>query len=408
MFYQYIFYTFSGWNTAYDGSGIQYSDLTALNAVGADSGVSVLTLYANWIVEVTFDANGGVLAGGTTDDEKALSGQSIEAISFNLNQIASTGLTGQKTYSVFITWNTRPDGTGTNIEDYGTLIGPETFYAIYYQNEFWYTGDYQVFEAPFSGTYRLEAWGSRGGYGNTLTTAVGFGGYTAGEIHLEAGTILYVYVGQMGQNLTQKEISYNGGAASPVGLNEGHRGGGGGGATDFRLIPGEWDNISSLRSRILVAGGGGGANSICSRQNTAGHGGGLVGATSKNIGYSDGVGTWENLYQYYSASGGTQTSGGKGTASKHNIVASGSFGAGNVASTCCGGGGGGWYGGGSAYVCGGGGGSSYPIGFEGCDTTWADFQRNLVGYDLTFTNGILEQGVWNDNGKALVTLISLD
>ena len=161
MFYQYIFYTFSGWNTAYDGSGIQYSDLTALNAVGADSGVSVLTLYANWIVEVTFDANGGVLAGGTTDDEKALSGQSIGAISFNLNQIASTGLTGQKTYSVFITWNTRPDGTGTNIEDYGTLIGPETFYAIYYQNEFWYTGDYQVFEAPFSGTYRLEAWGSR-------------------------------------------------------------------------------------------------------------------------------------------------------------------------------------------------------------------------------------------------------
>ena len=51
-------YTFAGWNTRPDGSGVQYDSYAALNAVGADSGVSVLTLYANWKTNVTFDANG--------------------------------------------------------------------------------------------------------------------------------------------------------------------------------------------------------------------------------------------------------------------------------------------------------------------------------------------------------------
>ena len=373
------------------------------------SGLDSLTLYAKWQVQVTFDANGGVLTGGTTAAEQAIVGQESGSVTYNTGQTAATGLLAQKTYHVLLEWNTKPDGSGVSISDYGPITGPVTFYAVYYQNEFWYTGDYQVFTAPFSGIYRLEAWGSAGGYGNTTTTSPGYGGYTAGEIHLEAGTVLYVYVGQKGQNSIQKEISYNGGAASPIGLSDAHRGGGGGGATDFRLLPGDWDDSAGLRSRILVAGGGGGANSHCSRLNTPGHGGGLIGATSTNIGYSDGAGTWNDLYRHYYAGGGTQTEGGTGYAPKHQAYqVKGSFGAGNVATTCCGGGGGGWYGGGSAYVCGGGGGSSYMIGYYGCDTTYEEYQRSLVGYDLTFENGIMQQGVWNDNGKALVTLLVRD
>ena len=46
------------------------------------------------------------------------------------------------------------------------------------------------------------------------------------------------------------------------------------------------------------------------------------------------------------------------------------------------------------------------IGYEGCDTTWQDYQRSLVGYDLTFTQVVLEQGVRNDNGYALASFIS--
>lgn len=46
-----------------------------------------------------------------------------------------------------------------------------------------------------------------------------------------------------------------------------------GGATDFRLISGQWNSTEGLKSRILVAGGGGGAQSTCGGvQTTAGHG----------------------------------------------------------------------------------------------------------------------------------------
>lgn len=369
-----------------------------------------LTLYSRWNTQITFDAGeGGVIIGGSTDAELALAAQNVQrgSITYSLNQKFATGLSAKKQYHVLLDWNTEPDGTGISYQDVDTVTGPMTFYAVYYQNEFWYTGDYQVFTAPKSGYWQLEAWGSSGGYGNTTDTAIGYGGYTKGVIWLEQGTTLYVYVGQKGQNSAQREISYNGGAASPIGIDETHRGGGGGGATDFRLISGAWNDPDGLKSRILVAGGGGGANSYCSRQNTPGHGGGLTAARSTNIGYGDSVGSWEGLYRHYYAGGGTQTAGGIGYAPAHPASqANGTFGSGTVADTCCGGGGGGWYGGGSAYVCGGGGGSSYLIGYEGCDTTWQDYQRGLVGYDLTFTQVVLEQGVRNDNGYALASFIS--
>ena len=147
--------TFSGWNTAFDGSGIQYNDLTALNAVSADSGVSVLTLYVNWKTNVTFDANGGTLAGGVTDAEKAVVGKASAAIPYSVNQTAATGLTANKANHVYVYWNTKPDGTGIRIENYGKITGPVTFYAVYYQSIYNYTGSYQVFTVPITGTYSI-------------------------------------------------------------------------------------------------------------------------------------------------------------------------------------------------------------------------------------------------------------
>lgn len=147
--------TSSGWNAAFDGSGIQYNDLTALNAVGADSGVSVLTLYANWKTNVTFDANGGTLAGGVTDAEKAVVGKASAEIPYSVNQTAATGLTANKANHVYVYWNTKPDGTGIRIENYGKITGPVTFYAVYYQSIYNYTGSYQVFKVPITGTYSI-------------------------------------------------------------------------------------------------------------------------------------------------------------------------------------------------------------------------------------------------------------
>lgn len=346
-------YTFSGWNTAFDGLGIQYNDLTALNAVGADSGVSVLTLYANWKTNVTFDANGGTLAGGVTDAEKAVVGKASAAIPYSVNQTAATGLYGNRENFTYVLWNTKADGTGTNIEDYGKITGPVTFYAIYYQSDYYYTGYEQVFSVPVSGWYKVQLWGAEGGRD---THSGGKGAYVSGELHVTAGTKLYVYVGAPGASNTHGSgAGYNGGGNS--GADSGGVSGSGGGATDIRITSGNW--TAGLTSRIAVAAGGGGGGLY----SAGGYGGALVGG-------SGGVG------------GGTQTSAGS----------RGGFGYGGSSQVDGGGGGGGWYGGGastggtpggSGNDVGGGGGSSYLSGYNGCSVSY-------TGY--TFRNGVMLAG----------------
>ena len=291
-----------------------------------------LTLYARWNVEVTFDANGGVLAGGATDAERALAGRGSGSITYSVNQSISTGLTGSRTNYTFVLWNTKADGTGTNIEDYGIITGPVTFYAIYYQSEYYYTGTEQVFRAPVNGWYAVELWGAEGGDDDWNTGKGGRGAYVYGEVHVNAGTQLYVYVGAPGRDsVTGTGAGYNGGG------NPGNSGwsGSGGGATDIRTVGGTNNWRSNLGSRIAVAagGGGGGANG------NGGYGGALIGGSGTG------------------GSGGGQTYAGNG----------GTFGVGGTPSPDGGGGGGGWYGGGAGNNdAGGGGGSSYLAGYPGC------------------------------------------
>jgi len=67
-----------------------------------------------------------------------------------------------------------------------------------------YTGDYQMFTAPVDGSYRIELWGASGG-----GTSSGKGAYTKGEITLNQGTPLYLYVGESGET-TQHAVFNNG------------------------------------------------------------------------------------------------------------------------------------------------------------------------------------------------------
>ena len=106
--------------------------------------------------------------------------------------------------------------------------------------DFDYTGDYQVFTAPAVGYYKFECWGAQG----TGGPATGKGGYTSGIKKLNEGDTFYIYVG--GQSASG---GWNGGGKSSIGN-------GGGGATDIRLIPGEWNDQEGLKSRIMVAGAG--------------------------------------------------------------------------------------------------------------------------------------------------------
>jgi len=212
-----------------------------------------------------------------------------------------------------------------------------------------YTGNYQSWTVPNTGSYKLETWGSSGG---SISTGIGGnGGYTYGQINLNKGQILYLYVGQQGTSGYSANGGWNGGGSSSGG--NGPNVASGGGSTDIRTISGTWNNISSLQSRIIVAGGGGGG----SNYNVAckgGDGGGLAGQNGqKNSMYST------TTFGY----GGTQITGGL---SPNGV--GGGLGYGGASST--GGGGSGYYGGGSGqYLSSGGGGSSYTGTLQNSGTT---------------------------------------
>ncbi|MDO4996849.1 MAG: glycine rich domain-containing protein [Bacilli bacterium] len=150
-----------------------------------------------------------------------------------------------------------------------------------------YVGDYQTFTAPKTGSYKIELWGSKGG---NLNTSLSMGGYTSGKISLSKGQKLYIYVGAFGKAFNYGIQKYS---AS------------GGGATDIRLVSGSWSNFDSLKSRIMVAAGGGsrgGTNAWDSGLPAGGSAGGLIGYNGDPF-YSSGT----NLVN--GSDGGTQTSG---------------------------------------------------------------------------------------------------
>ena len=328
-------------------------------------------MYANWKTNVTFDANGGVLAGGVTDAEKAAVGRSNVVISYNVNQTISTGLIGNRAGYTFVGWNTKSDGTGISIDSYGKVTGPVTFFALYYKSDYNFTGNVQTFTVPLSGWYQIECWGASGGGARTAPSGAGYGGYSSGETYLQAGTTLYIYVGGSGGTIVG---GYNGGGNS-------HEPGGqgGGGATDVRIN-------TSLSGRIIIAGGGGGSDNINDDGGRGGDGGGLTGGNATG-GVGDGI-------------GGTQSSGfalGQG---------------GNGTYLDGGGGGGGYYGGQGATNnngCGGGG-SGYISGFPGCSNHYSgivfrNVQMIMGNRSMPNWNGETMVGVYG-NGHARVTLLS--
>lgn len=241
--------------------------------------------------------------------------------------------------------------------------------------EFNYTGDYQVFVVPRSGVYRLETWGAQGaGRGSA---AGGSGGYSKGEVYLNRGDILYVYVGGSGSN----HKGWNGGGLQTTLKFYG------GGATDIRFKAGTWNNADSLNSRLIVAGGGGTAGS----PRHAGGAGGLTGGSTSGCG-NGGVGA---TISGAGANGAGFGYGGNGT--------SGSGGH-------AGAGGGGWYGGGGSNPDysgdddrGGGGGSSF---------TWNSYTQGNVpkGYsvskDYFMTNVGYSTGSRTGDGFVRITQLS--
>ena len=212
-----------------------------------------------------------------------------------------------------------------------------------------YTGASQSFTAPYTGTYKIECWGAQGG-----SSTNGRGGYASGYIYINKYTSFFIYIGGSGSSM-----GWNGGG---YGLSaEGSYIFYGGGATDIRII--NELGFNGIRSRIIIAGGGGGD----SHGGTGGNGGNITG--------ENGIPCETLSGGYAYGYGGSQIAGGSagvfdwgGTGPTSGTFAEG--GKGN--SQYGGGGGGGYYGGGGSGVRafsmgGGGGGSSFISGYPGCN-----------------------------------------
>ena len=247
------------------------------------------------------------------------------------------------------------------------------------------------------GIYKLEVWGAQGGDGriqNTDTIRIGSGGrgaYASGFITFHKHQHLYLYVGGKGEdqidtgNHAYGKGGYNGGGDGGSDLNDpdhGESNGGGGGATDFRIIYNEsFDDLLSLKSRIITAAGGG---SECSSDDTY-----CINSTDVESDflctntedyisndYRGGPGGALHGYRLNSVVfTGNQTSGSFGVGTKGLSIGGYYIGSTKYNGGSIGGGGGGYFGGASLeekpniihYIqAGGAGGSSYVSGCEGC------------------------------------------
>ena len=212
--------------------------------------------------------------------------------------------------------------------------------------EFAYTGHEEVYTVHKTGKYKLETWGAQGGAFTISSTdfTSGYGAYSTGEIYLHKGDKLYINVGGVGEYCTTDSsstactspASYNGGASCTTltgySTNLGLYGcGSGGGATSVATKTGVLSSLENDKDKvIIVASGGGGAQSANAPYNkgNGGHGGGFYGVPNVSTG------------------------------NDNNTVPAASQSGGNAFGQGINSGGGGYYGG-SGYLGGGTGGSGY-------------------------------------------------
>ena len=270
------------------------------------------------------------------------------------------------------------------------------------------------------GTYLIQCFGASGG--DSGEGIGGYGAYVAGLINIKKAITVYLYIGAEG-HLELGNTSYNGGGRAHLNPSTESQGASGGGSTDIRLL--DQTDIEGLLSRIIVAGGGAGAESYNSKGGKGGDAGGLEG--EKGVKISKGT-----TNQITVGEGGSQTQGGAGglcikttdsnTCPNGHNGHDGTFGYGGNASDYSygSGGGGGYFGGGGGSVAGsivstGGGGSSYMSGYENCHSFILDDELNLLDINSSFHHSGFEfipilfkngtEAKHKGNGKVLITLI---
>jgi len=204
-------YRFTGWNTAYDGSGTTYTQSQALTMSAAN-----LTLYAMWTVAVTYtvtyNANGADSGSVPVDSTNYIYGQSA----YVLDNTGNLGRTGYP----FGGWNTMPDGSGTDYTAGApvTMTGNIVLYAkwityslgdtgpggglICYINPNYVADGWRYLEAaPLSTEWSGKSWGSYG-------TLIGGSGSAIGTGHTNT-VIVYAWLNNNGESDCAAQLCNN-------------------------------------------------------------------------------------------------------------------------------------------------------------------------------------------------------
>ena len=360
-------------------------------------------------IDVMFEGNINLLS--SYDNTDKLNTSSIESRKLTTG-ILKSGESKNYSLRLWIDYNTTLEDLNNEIKSFKSkivVVGKPINYTGDTVFNFDYTGAEQTFIAPVSGTYKVELWGASGGSDYPEVKA-SLGGYVSGNIALDSHSDLYIYVGESPSYGSMSCYDSNPNSA----FNSSHFGSCavGGGGTDVRIISGiDWDDFDSLKSRIMVASGGGGG--IYS--GNGGAGGGLIGYTG--IGFNSTV-------KYTVGVGGTQKSSYFGKSLRATTI-----------------GGGGYYAGNPGYGANSGGGSSFISGHNGCDAIkeestedniihtgqsihysglyfadtvmidgegyrWTDKKEEYVGMPSHLDNSIITGNT--GNGYARITLISID
>jgi uncharacterized repeat protein (TIGR02543 family) len=206
-----------------------------------------------------------------------VNGQLDNSISANLGMINISNkiIVGDKInmkLSSYAIWNN--ELTSNEINQNTIAINNKTLDIDRYIVDFDYSGNCEEWYAPYTGEYQIELWGASGGSFNSFQG--GNGAYTSGNINLPENQLLYICVGEQGND---KGESFNGTIKTDYKYA-------GGGATDVRLNYGtKWNSFNSLKTRIMVAGAGGtgitangGNGGITNGQNAFGNFTGIINA----------------------------------------------------------------------------------------------------------------------------------
>lgn len=301
-------------------------------SITANKIVSANTWY---LITITYNNDRmKIYLNGTLVEEKEISGTILQTSN---DFTVGAGLKGEVSSIMIYDKDIEQNGINQN-----TVAIYEKVYSIdQYRENFNGTDSCEEWTVPMDGEYQLELWGAQGA--SLGTGEGGKGAYVSGNIKLTKGDKYYLCVGKQGTKTTNLAN--------------------GGNSTDIRLLySGDVNSFDSLKSRVMIAaGGGGGYNAI------GGAGGTTIGLTSST-----------SINGIHNPKGGTQSKGGEKatnmtTATDSNTMSytngsNGTFGKKSTASSGATGGNGYFSGGAISNQGGAAGGSSYISGHEGVDS----------------------------------------